>query len=44
MKINIEDLLKGKATIIKDREYLPTKSYVEPFLERMSKFTNDFRV
>ena len=44
MKISIEDLLKGKATIIKDREYLPTKSYVEPFLERMSKFTDDFRV
>ena len=44
MKISIEDLLKGKATIIKDREYLPTKSDVEPFLERMSKFTDDFRV
>jgi hypothetical protein len=44
MKISIEDLLKGKATIIKDREYLPTRSYVEPFLERMSKFTDDFRV
>ena len=44
MKISLEDVLKGKATIIKDREYLHTKSYVKPFLERMSKFTDDFRV
>lgn len=44
MKISIDELLKGKGTIIKDREYLPTKSYVEPFLDRMSKFTDDIRV
>lgn len=44
MKISINELLKGKGTLIKEKEYLPTKSYVEPFLERMSKFTDDFRV
>ena len=44
MKISIDELLKGKATIIKDREFLPTRSYVEPFLDRMSKYTDDFRV
>lgn len=44
MEITIDELLKGKATKIKKNEYFPTAAYVEPFLERMSKFTNDFRV
>jgi len=43
-EITINELLKGKATLIKNKEFFPTKNYVEPFLERMSKFTNDFRV
>lgn len=44
MEITIPELLKGKATLIKDREYFETERYVAPFLERMSKFTDDFRV
>lgn len=44
MKLTIEELLKGKATIIKGKEYLSTEAYVLPFLERMSKFTNTFEV
>jgi hypothetical protein len=44
MNITIQDLLKGKPTIIKNNEFFPTKTYVEPFLERMSKFTDDFRI
>lgn len=44
MNISVEELLKGKGTIIKDKEYFPTKNYVEPFFERMSKFTDDFRI
>lgn len=44
MNISIEELLKGKGTLIKEKEYLPTKDYVEPFLDRMSKFTDDFEV
>lgn len=44
MELSINDLLKGKATVIKDHEFLSTEAYVEPFLERMSKFTSDFRV
>lgn len=43
-EITIQDLLKGKETIIKNKEFLATKSYIEPFLERMSKFTSDFRI
>lgn len=44
MEITVDELLAGKATRIKGNEYFPTRGYVEPFLERMSKFTNDFRV
>lgn len=43
-EITIDELLKGKSTIIKNKEYYPTKMYVEPFLEKMSAFTNDFSV
>jgi hypothetical protein len=43
-EITIEELLKGKSTLIKNKEFLPTKTYVEPFLERMSKLTSDFRI
>lgn len=42
--MTIEELLKGKATTIKEKEFLPTRAYVEPFLERMSKFTDNFVV
>lgn len=44
MEISVTDLLKGKGTQIKGKEYFPTAAYVEPFLERMQKYTNDFRV
>ena len=44
MNITIEELLRGKSTVIKGKEFFPTKQYVEPFLEKMSKFTNDFDV
>lgn len=44
MYLTTEELLKGKGTIIKGKEYLSTEAYVTPFLERMSKFTNDFRI
>lgn len=43
MVIELDTLLQGKATRIKDKQYLSTANYVEPFLERMSKYTNDFR-
>lgn len=44
MEIDLNTLLQGRATTIKNKNYFPTKAYVEPFLERMSKLTNDFRV
>ena len=36
MDITIDQLLKGKATKIKDKEFFPTEAYVSPFLERMN--------
>lgn len=44
MEITLDELLGGNATTIKNNEYFPTRAYVEPFLERMQKYTNDFRV
>jgi len=43
-KITLAELLKGKATRIKDKEYFQTSAYVEPFLERVQKITSDIRV
>ena len=42
MELTIDQLLRGKATRIKEKEYFTTEQYVVPFLERMSKFTNEF--
>lgn len=44
MDLTLNELLKGKATQIKGHNYFETEAYVTPFLERMSKFTNDFRI
>lgn len=44
MEITIDELLRGKPTQIKSNEYFCTEAYVTPFLEKMSKFTNNFIV
>lgn len=44
MKIEVDELLKGLATKIRDKEFYQTETYVTPFLERMQKLTNDFEV
>jgi hypothetical protein len=44
MDVTISELLKGKPTIIKNKEFYQTKNYVEPFIERMSTITDDFRI
>ena len=43
-EITLNELLKGKATRIKNKEYFPTAAYVEPFLKRVQKLTSEFRV
>lgn len=42
MIITREKLLEGKATIIKGKEFFPTKDYVQPFFDYMSTFTDEF--
>lgn len=42
MELTLEQILQGKGTRIKNKEYFPTSAYVEPFLERLHKYTNNF--
>lgn len=42
MELTINTALQGLATSIKGKEFLSTAAYVEPFLERMSKYTDKF--
>jgi hypothetical protein len=42
MKIELEELLKGKATRIRESEYFTTEAYVTPYLNAMAKLTNNF--
>lgn len=44
MDINKNELYEGLSCLIKNKEFFPTKTYVEPFFEKMSKFTSDFRI
>lgn len=44
MEISLTELLKGKPTIIKNKEYYPTKTYVEPFIDKVSPFVKEFIV
>ena len=44
MQITLSELLQGKQTRIRGKEYFPTAAYVEPFLERVHKLTNDISV
>ena len=42
--ITINELLVGKETIIRGKEYFSTKKYVQPFIDRMKEFTSDFKI
>ena len=44
MEIQLNELLAGRATRIKSKDYFPTAAYVEPFLERAQRLTSDFRI
>ena len=44
MEITIGKLLEGKSTVIKDEKYLSTKDYVEPFINLMKVFTDNFSI
>lgn len=44
MKLTLDALMKGKAIRIKNRDYYKTEAYVTPFIERLSKITDQFLV
>lgn len=44
MQIALNELLAGKATRIRGKEYFSTAAYVEPFLERIQRLTNEISV
>ena len=44
MEISLKDLLCGKQTRIKNRDYFQTAAYVEPFLDRVQKISKEIRV
>lgn len=44
MELNLNELLDGKPTRIKGKDYYPTAAYVEPFLERVHRLTSELRV
>lgn len=40
----MNELLQGKATVIKTKEYLSTKEFVQPFIDEISKITTNFKI
>lgn len=44
MEIQLNELLAGKATRIKNKDYFPTSAYIEPFLNRVQKLSTEIRV
>ncbi len=44
MELTMAELMNGKATIIKNKDYLQTSDYCQPFIEKMKDYTDDFRI
>lgn len=44
MDIELNQLMQGKPTSIRNKHYFATQQYVAPFIDRLSKYTDDFRV
>lgn len=40
--MELKDLLLGQKTRIKNNDFFSTEAYITPFIERMSKYTDDF--
>ena len=43
-EIQLNELLAGRATRIKNRDYFQTAAYVEPFLDRVQKISKEIKV
>jgi len=44
MELTIEQAYSGLPTKIKNSEFFGTKAYIEPFIDRMSKYTDNFTI
>lgn len=44
MDISLNNLYEGLPCLIKNKEFYATKMYVEPFVDKMSKFTDKFLI
>lgn len=44
MEISLKELMEGQSTVIRGKEFFETKAYVQPFIDRFSNDTDDFRV
>ena len=42
--MELTDLYQGKSTKIRTKTYLSTKEYVEPFIEKISKYTDNYKI
>lgn len=42
MELTLDQAMAGLATSIKGKDYFKTSNYIEPFIDRMSKYTNNF--
>ena len=44
MEVTIEQLMQGKGTLIKNKEYWPTEAYVNPFIKRLQPIVKKFEI
>jgi len=44
MEVNLEQLMQGKGTLIKNKEYWPTEAYVSPFIKRLEAVVERFEI
>ncbi len=44
MEVTLEQLLQGKGTLIKNKEYWPTAAYVNPFIKRLETIVERFEI
>lgn len=44
MEVTLDQLMQGKGTLIKNKEYWPTEAYVNPFIKRLEAIVERFEI
>ena len=44
MEVTLDQLMQGKGTLIKNKEYWPTEAYVSPFIKRLEAVVERFEI